>query len=267
MSLAGTSDVSWNFSCDDEQSAFETYVTYKLSYEWSQISDWNETTLSKIELFELFGWNISDDSINLSKTNLINASGLSNSLISLEFDTSTLSEGDYYLFQLTVTVNESIRSIMSENGYVSVYVNPTPVIAKYDFVTLSEPEVVVENVFNESESYDTDDGFDYYYVYDLTNYFTFPVDNESEIENRYDIDVNCTNVGCEVFEVFDGILLVIDASSFSAGNTYEFEVTVIDSDFDLDAVSIPFSLKVILLFVVIYVFFCSSFFCFVLFCL
>ena len=157
-----------------------------------------------------------------------------------------------------MSVNESIGSIMSENGYVSVYVNPISVIAKYDFVTLSEPEVVAAKIFNESESYDTDDGFDYCYVYHLTNCFTFPIDNESETENRYDIDVNCTNVCCQVFEVFDGILLVIDASNFSAA--YELEVIVVDSDFDLDAVSIPFLLKVIF-YLLLFMLFFSCFVC------
>lgn len=211
--------------CDDVIESFIHYVSHTTIYNWTQIRDgWdselidNYTTINDLQ--SLLGW---DDSVNFSSTDIFAVNDLSTPYgrISATFDTGTMEEDEYYLFLVSFQLKSDGDIQSSVYDYIGIYVEPTQVTSKYN--------LYVEK--SESATNDTDA----VYLYDLTKFFEFPIDDRPEIADRYNINFECVDAeygNCsDFFANITNTMMEVSAADLTAGATYYVNITVEDGEY------------------------------------
>ena len=247
LTIVLSDDISLSFDCEKEEDAFAKYIQISKSYAWEQVYQWNRTEIENANhnISTLFGTD--DTTITLSNDDLFVLNGFfeSNySLINVNFDSGTLTEGNYYLFDVSMIISLDSTATKTFSDYVGIYVKPTAVGKIYLNVEISE------YIGNTTE-----------YNYNLMNYFSFPINNLTEIANRYQISLNCINSNCQQSNAFsiytttnNELFLNINGTKLASftrnalNNTkFRFSITVNDTIYfdELNPVTIEFNFIII----------------------
>lgn len=122
LTVGVSNDITWTFACDSEENAFTNEVSYTVSYQWSQITSWDDSSITEntnsLDLIELFGWNGTENSIPLATNDVLN--GISSNLIEIEVPSDNFEEGSYYIIMAIITVDDGVDT---DDEYVCVLCN------------------------------------------------------------------------------------------------------------------------------------------------